>query len=156
MMVGVGLLSHCALRARLIRSCELFLRIIGYHAILHRFDVPPRGHISHAAGVARTKSVDSAVGHTAILRKPALLADTTLRSAFYEGVSIDTSVCELECEVVISDEVYQTAGLPHEGVQLKEITVRGRAAPIVVRTVLKAENLATLFERAKANSVAAA
>ena len=63
---------------------------------------------------------------------------------------------ELECEVVISNEVYQTAGLPHDGVQLKEITVRGRAAPIVVRTVLKAENLATLFERAKASSVAAA
>jgi adenylate cyclase len=63
---------------------------------------------------------------------------------------------ELECEAVISDEVYQTAGLPHDGTQLKEITVRGRVAPIVVRTVLKAENLAMLFERATEGSVAAA
>jgi len=62
---------------------------------------------------------------------------------------------ELECEVVISDEVYQTAGLPHDQLQLKEITVRGRAAPIVVRTVLKAENLATLFEQATTDSAAA-
>ncbi len=52
--------------------------------------------------------------------------------------------------------VYQTAGLPHDGTQLKEITVRGRTAPIVVRTVLKAANLATLFERATAGSMAAA
>src|SRR4029077_7471033 len=32
-------------------------------------------------------------------------------------------------EVVISDEVYQTAGLPREELQRKEITVRGRTAP---------------------------
>ena len=63
---------------------------------------------------------------------------------------------ELECEVVISDEVYQTAGLPHDQLQLKEITIRGRAAPIVVRTVPKAENLATLFEQATTDSAAAA
>ena len=58
-------------------------------------------------------------------------------------------------EVVIPDEVYQTAGLPREELQRKEITVRGRTAPIVMRTV-KAENLVTLFERATAGSVAAA
>ena len=84
------------------------------------------------------------------------IAFTALGDAVNVAARLQDMSKELECEVVISDEVYQTAGLPHEGVQLKEITVRGRAAPIVVRTVLKAENLATLFERAKANSVAAA
>jgi hypothetical protein len=59
-------------------------------------------------------------------------------------------------EVVIPDEVYQRAGLPREELQRKEITVRGRTAPSSCRTVFKAENLATLFERATACSVAAA
>jgi hypothetical protein len=31
--------------------------------------------------------------------------------------------------------VYQTAGLPREELQRKEVTVRGRTAPIVMRTV---------------------
>jgi hypothetical protein len=53
----------------------------------------------------------------------------------------DIDRCSSRSEVVISDEVYQTAGLPREELQRKEITVRGRTAPIVMRT--KAENLAT-------------
>ena len=84
------------------------------------------------------------------------IAFTALGDAVNVAARLQDMSKELECEVVISDEVYQTAGLPHDGTQLKEITVRGRTAPIVVRTILKAENLATLFERATAGSVAAA
>jgi adenylate cyclase len=84
------------------------------------------------------------------------IAFTALGDAVNVAARLQDMSKELECEVVISDEVYQTAGLPHDGTQLKEITVRGRTAPIVVRTVLKAENLATLFERATAGSAAAA
>ena len=68
----------------------------------------------------------------------------------------DIDRCSSRSEVVISDEVYQTAGLPREDLQRKKITVRDRTAPIVMRTVFKAENLATLLERATADSVAAA
>ena len=68
----------------------------------------------------------------------------------------DIDRCSSRSEVVISDEVYQTAGLAREELQRKEITVRGRTAPIVMRTIFKAENLAILFERATAGSVAAA
>ena len=53
----------------------------------------------------------------------------------------DMSRRKLECEVVISDEVYQTAGLPRDELQRKEITVRGRTGPIVVRIVLKAKEI---------------
>jgi adenylate cyclase len=83
------------------------------------------------------------------------IAFTALGDAVNVAARLQDMSKELECEVVISDEVYQTAGLPLEELQRKEITVRGRTAPIVVRTVLKAENLATLFERTTAGSVAA-
>ena len=55
----------------------------------------------------------------------------------------DIDRCSSRSEVVISDEVYQTAGPPREELQRKEVTVRGRTAPIVMRTVFKAENLGT-------------
>ncbi len=83
------------------------------------------------------------------------IAFTALGDAVNVAARLQDMSKELESEVVISDEVYQTAGLPCEELQRKEITVRGRTAPIVVRTVLKAENLATLFERTTAGSVAA-
>src|ERR1700733_7474962 len=83
------------------------------------------------------------------------IAFTALGDAVNVAARLQDMSKELECEVVISDEVYQTAGLPLEELQRKEITVRGRTAPIVVRTVLKAENLATLFERTTAGGVAA-
>ena len=52
----------------------------------------------------------------------------------------DIDRCSSRSEAVISDEVYQRAGLPREELQRKEITVRGRTAPIVMRTAFKAEN----------------
>ena len=83
------------------------------------------------------------------------IAFTALGDAVNVAARLQDMSKELECEVVISDDVCRTAGLPHDELQRKEITVRGRAAPIVVRTVLKAENLATILERATAGSVAA-
>ena len=82
------------------------------------------------------------------------IAFTALGDAVNVAARLQDMSKELECELVISDEVYQTAGLPREELQRKEITVRGRTAPIVVRTVLKAESLARLFERTTAGSVA--
>src|ERR1700733_8098793 len=83
------------------------------------------------------------------------IAFTALGDAVNVAARLQDMSKELECEVVISDEVYQTAGLPRDELQRKEITVRGRTGPIVVRIVLKAENLARLFERTTAGSVAA-
>jgi adenylate cyclase len=81
---------------------------------------------------------------------------TALGDAVNVAARLQDMSKELDCEVVISDEVYRTAGLPDDELTLKEITVRGRDASIVVRTRPKAENLAGMLERAAADPAAAA
>jgi adenylate cyclase len=80
---------------------------------------------------------------------------TALGDAVNVAARLQDMSKELDCEVVISDEVYRAAGLPDDELTLKEITVRGREAPIVVRTRPKAENLAGILERAAADPAAA-
>jgi hypothetical protein len=41
--------------------------------------------------------------------------------------------------------VYKMAGLPHDAMSEKEVAVRGRSIPIVVRIVAVAERLDALF-----------
>ena len=50
---------------------------------------------------------------------------------------------EFQCEVVVSDEVYTMSGLPHDALPKKEVTVRGRAVPVVVRIVATTAELET-------------
>ena len=75
------------------------------------------------------------------------IAFTALGDAVNVAARLQDMSKELACEVVISEEVYQTAGLTGDELPRQEITVRGRTAAIVVRTTVKAENLATLIER---------
>ena len=50
----------------------------------------------------------------------------------------------LACEVVISDEVRDTAGLAADALPEQEVPIRGRAEPMVVRTITDARTLAGL------------
>ena len=52
----------------------------------------------------------------------------------------------LECEVVFSDEVRESAGLPHDAFPSTEVAIRGRVEPMVVRTAVKSAMLAELPE----------
>jgi adenylate cyclase len=52
---------------------------------------------------------------------------------------------EFKCQAVIANEVYKMAGLPHDAMSEKEVAVRGRSIPIVVRIVAVAERLDALF-----------
>jgi len=49
----------------------------------------------------------------------------------------------LECEVIVSDEVYKTAGLPLNLLPEQELPIRGRAEPMVVRIVANARMLSS-------------
>jgi adenylate cyclase len=49
----------------------------------------------------------------------------------------------LECEVIVSGEVYKTAGLPVNLLPEQELSIRGRAEPMIVRLVANARMLSS-------------
>jgi adenylate cyclase len=53
----------------------------------------------------------------------------------------------LNCQVIISEEVYRTAGLDSDVLKQTEVTIRGRNEPIMVRTVEDATVLANLLRQ---------
>ena len=53
---------------------------------------------------------------------------------------------ELGCQVVLSDEVRKTAGIAADALPSTEVTIRGRAEPLTVRTVADAAMLAGLVD----------
>jgi adenylate cyclase len=75
---------------------------------------------------------------------------TALCDAVNVAARLQDMTKELECHVVVSDEVCKTAGLPQDALLATEIVVRGRAAPVVVRAVTEAARLATIFDGATA------
>ena len=50
----------------------------------------------------------------------------------------------LACELVVSDEVRETAGLPEDALPAQEVAIRGRNEPMIVRTVSEARSLSAL------------
>ena len=80
---------------------------------------------------------------------------TALGDAVNVAARLQDLTKELACQIVVSDEVYSTAGLPDDAVPLREIAVRGRAVPVAVRTIADAESLTAMLEATDATSAAA-
>ncbi|MGA8878801.1 MAG: adenylate/guanylate cyclase domain-containing protein, partial [Candidatus Korobacteraceae bacterium] len=80
------------------------------------------------------------------------IAFTVLGNAVNVAARLQETSKDLECQVVVSQEVYNVAGLPEDGLPILEIVVRGHAAPMIVRTVAQAERLATLMNANTASS----
>jgi adenylate cyclase len=54
----------------------------------------------------------------------------------------------LACELVVSDEVRETAGLAEDALPAQEVAIRGRNEPMIVRTVTDARTLSALVGEA--------
>ena len=54
----------------------------------------------------------------------------------------------LACELVVSDEVRETAGLAEDALPAQEVAIRGRNEPMIVRTVTDARTLSALIGEA--------
>jgi adenylate cyclase len=78
------------------------------------------------------------------------IAFTVLGDAVNVAARLQEMTKDLECQVVVSEEVYRVAGLPEGGAPVLEIVIRGHAAPMVVRTLVEAERLATMLVTATA------
>jgi len=60
----------------------------------------------------------------------------------------------LSCEVVISDEVRNTAGLAADALPQHEVTIRGRNEPMIVRSVADSRHLAALVANGRSTAAA--
>lgn len=69
---------------------------------------------------------------------------TALGDAVNVAARLQDMTKTLACEVVISDEVRTTAGVPPDALPQQEIEIRGRNEPMIVRTVTDAKTLSAL------------
>jgi adenylate cyclase len=68
---------------------------------------------------------------------------TALGDAVNVAARLQDMTNGLECEVILSEEVYKTAGLPVNLLPEQELSIRGRAEPMVVRLVANARMLSS-------------
>src|SRR5712675_1373104 len=68
---------------------------------------------------------------------------TALGDAVNVAARLQDMTKDLECEVILSAEVYKTAGLPVNLLPEQELSIRGRAEPMVVRLVANARMLSS-------------
>ena len=69
---------------------------------------------------------------------------TALGDAVNVAARLQDMTKSLACEVVISEEVRVTAGLAEDSLPQQEVTIRGRAEPMIVRSVEHASTLSAL------------
>src|SRR6266702_2573545 len=68
---------------------------------------------------------------------------TALGDAVNVAARLQDMTKGLECEVMLSEEVYKTAGLPVNLSPEQELPIRGRAVPLTVRVVANAKTLSS-------------
>src|SRR6266850_6288074 len=68
---------------------------------------------------------------------------TALGDAVNVAARLQDMTKGLECEVILSEEVYKTAGLPVNLLPEQDLPIRGRAEPMVVRIVANAKTLSS-------------
>jgi adenylate cyclase len=69
---------------------------------------------------------------------------TVLGDAVNVAARLQDMTKKLNCQVIISDEVYATAGIDSDALPQTEIAIRGRNEPIMVRTAADATTLSGL------------
>jgi len=69
---------------------------------------------------------------------------TALGDAVNVAARLQDMTKSLACEAILSEEVRVTAGLPADGLPEQEVEIRGRAEPMIVRSVTRASVLSAL------------
>ena len=71
---------------------------------------------------------------------------TALGDAVNVAARLQDMTKTLACEAILSEEVRMTAGLPPDGLPQQEVAIRGRAEPMIVRSVTDAKTLTALVD----------
>jgi adenylate cyclase len=71
---------------------------------------------------------------------------TALGDAVNVAARLQDMTKSLVCEVIFSEEVRNTAGLPPDALPQHDVDIRGRAEPMVVRAAVSAQSLSALVE----------
>jgi adenylate cyclase len=71
---------------------------------------------------------------------------TALGDAVNVAARLQDMTKSLACEAIFSEEVRVTAGLATDGLPQQEVTIRGRAEPMIVRSVSDAKTLSALVD----------
>jgi adenylate cyclase len=71
---------------------------------------------------------------------------TALGDAVNVAARLQDMTKSLSCEVILSEEVRKSSGLPADALPAHHVEIRGRAEPIVVRAVANASSLSVLAE----------
>jgi adenylate cyclase len=69
---------------------------------------------------------------------------TALGDAVNVAARLQDMTKSLVCEAIVSEEVRVTAGLPADALPRQQVEIRGRAEPMIVRTVARAKILSAL------------
>jgi adenylate cyclase len=69
---------------------------------------------------------------------------TALGDAVNVAARLQDMTKSLGCEAIVSEEVRVTAGLPADALPQQQVEIRGRAEPMIVRTVTRAKMLSAL------------
>ncbi len=69
---------------------------------------------------------------------------TALGDAVNVAARLRDMTKNLACEAIVSEEVRVTAGLSADALPAREVTIRGRAEPMIVRTVTSTKTLSAL------------
>jgi adenylate cyclase len=69
---------------------------------------------------------------------------TALGDAVNVAARLQDMTKSLACEAIVSEEVRATAGLPADALPRQQVEIRGRAEPMIVRTVTRAKTLSAL------------
>jgi adenylate cyclase len=71
---------------------------------------------------------------------------TALGDAVNVAARLQDMTKSLSCEVIFSEEVRNTAGVPPDALPQHDVDIRGRAEPMVVRAAVSAKSLSALIE----------
>jgi adenylate cyclase len=72
---------------------------------------------------------------------------TALGDAVNVAARLQDMTKSLSCEVIFSEEVRNTAGVPPDALPQHDVDIRGRAEPMVVRAAVSAKSLSALVEQ---------